>query len=95
MYFRKFRPTRILIPHWRLHDFLSKNCRLRVAKTLVGKPFCAVVSSGVEKCHRQRLREGREYQDLASKFFCLTLSKKLVVEHFSFTLCLGIENFCG
>ena len=42
-----------------------------------------------------RSGEGRNYQDLASKFFCLTLPKNLLGEHFSVSLLMGIENVCG
>ena len=41
--FRKNRIARFLIPHWGLHDFLSKNCCLRVAKKFAINSFCAVV----------------------------------------------------
>ena len=34
-----------------------------------------------------------EYQDFPSKFFCLTVPKKIVGEPFSVSLFSGIENF--
>ena len=40
------------------------------------------------------MREGGEYQDFPSKFFCLTVPKNVVGEHFKVSLFLGIEKFC-
>ena len=38
-------------------------------------------------------KRGRDNQDFASKFFCLTVPKNFIGEHFGVSLISGIEKF--
>ena len=62
-----------------------------VPKNFVGEPF-----SVPEKFWYRKMlgtREGGEYHNFPSKFFCLTVPKNFVGESFSVSLISGIENF--
>ena len=55
----------------------------------MGKPFSVSLLSGADEVW---LRERGEYQDFLSKFFCLTVPKKLVRESFSVSLFSDMEK---
>ena len=58
-----------------------------------GESFSVSLISGVEKLCK-RVGEGGEYQEFASKIFCLRVPKKVVGEHIKVSLFLDIEKFC-
>ena len=49
--------------------------------------------SGIEKFYVKEGGGGREYHDFLSKFFCLTVPKNFVGEHFSVSIISCIERF--
>ena len=57
-----------------------------------GESFSVSLISGVEKLCK-RVGEGGEYQEFASKIFCLTVPKNVVGENFRVSLISGIEKF--
>ena len=58
-------------------------------KTSLGESFTVAIISGIEKVW---IRGGGEYQDFASKVFCLTVPKNFVGEPFSVSLSAGTEK---
>ena len=80
------------ITRFSIEKLLSQSSERLRRETLL----CCVL--GNFRCQKfLQIRDGKErdYQDLASNFFCLTLSKKVVGEPFGASLFLGIEKFCG
>ena len=61
-------------------------------KNFAGEPFCGVLQKvyGSEKLYEQ---EGGEYQDFASKIFCLTVRKSFVDKPFWVSLIWVSKNF--
>ena len=57
-------------------------------KTSLGESFTVGIISGIEKVWIR----GGEYQDFASKVFCLTVMKNFIGEPFSVSLSAGTEK---
>ena len=57
-------------------------------KTSLGESFTVAIISGIEKVWIR----GGEYQEFASKVFCLTVQKNFVGEPFSVSLSAGAEK---